>query len=60
MAREIVVYLTDGSNLTVSKEHEAELTDAMTKSSHAVTLRDNTGARNIVNSANIVRIELRS
>lgn len=60
MAREIIVHFADGTSLTVSKEHEPDLQEAMTKASRAVTLRDSTGTRNIVNVAQIVRIELRS
>jgi hypothetical protein len=60
LAREIIVHLTDGTVLNVSKEHETELQDALSKSSPVVTLRDNTSARNLVNTAHIVRVELRS
>jgi hypothetical protein len=59
MAREIVVHLSDGSALSVSKEHEAELNDALTKGGSAVTLRDSTGARVLVNVSHIIRVELR-
>jgi hypothetical protein len=59
LAREIVVHFSDGTKLTVSSTHEAELSDAISKGAHAVTLRDNAGARNIVNTAHIVRVELR-
>ena len=60
LAREITVHLSDGTALTVSKGHESELHDALTKSSAAVTLRDSTGARSLVNVSHIVRVELRS
>ena len=60
MAREIVVHLSDGTSLNVSKEHEHDLQDAITKASRAVTLHDSSGARNVVNTAHIVRVELRS
>jgi hypothetical protein len=60
LAREIVVHLADGTALNVSNTQEAELTDALSKASHAVTLRESTGARSIVNTAHIIRIELRS
>jgi hypothetical protein len=60
VAREIVVHLSDGTALNVSKEHEADLHDALSKASRAVTLRDRRGVRNLVNTAHIVRVELRS
>jgi hypothetical protein len=60
LAREIIVHFTDGSKLTVSKEHESELLDALSKSSKMLTLRDSTGSRNLVNTAHIIRAELRS
>jgi hypothetical protein len=60
MAREIVVHFSNGTALTVSKEHEAELNDALSKGGKAVTLRDSTGARVVVNVSHIVRVELRS
>lgn len=60
MAREIVVQLSDGTSSIVSKEHENDLRDALSKPSRAITLRDSRGARNLVNTAHIVRVELRS
>ena len=60
MSREIVVHFSDGSAVTVSKEHESDLNDALTKGTKSVLLRDSTGARNIVNVSHIVRVELRS
>jgi Protein of unknown function (DUF3107) len=60
LAREIVVHLSDGTSLNVSREHEQDLQEALTKASHAVTLRDSSGGRNLVNTAHIVRVELRS
>lgn len=60
MAREIIVHLSNGTSLTVSKEHEQDLSDALGKTSGAVAVRDATGARNIVNVAHIVRVEMRS
>ena len=54
------MHLSNGTTLNVSKEHEHDLQDAMTKASRAVTLRDSSGARNLVNTAHIVRVELRS
>jgi hypothetical protein len=60
LAREIVVHLSDGTRLNVSKEHEAELQDALNKTSKMITLRDSTGARNFVNAKHIVRAEIRS
>lgn len=60
MAREIVVHLSDGTKLDVSKEHESELQDALNKSSNMITLRDGSGARNFVNTTHIVRVEIRS
>lgn len=59
MAREIIVHLSNGETMTVAKEHEAELTDALNKGAKSVTLRDSTGARSLVNAAHIVRVELR-
>lgn len=60
MACEIVVHFSDGAALNVSKEHEHDLQDALTKGSPAVTVRDSSGSRNLVNTAHIVRVELRS
>jgi hypothetical protein len=60
LAREITVHLSDGTALTVSKENETELHDALTKAGKLVTLRDNSGARSLVNVSHIVRVELRS
>lgn len=60
MAREIIVHLSDGTALNVGKEHETDSHDALTKASRAVTLRDRSGARSLVNIAHIVRVELRS
>lgn len=59
LAREIVVHFSDGTTLTLSHLHEAELSDALSKGARVVTLRDNTGARSLVNTAHIVRVELR-
>lgn len=59
LAREIVVHFSDGTTLTVSHLHEAELSDALSKGARVVTLRDSTGARSLVNAAHIVRVELR-
>jgi hypothetical protein len=39
VAREIVVHFSDGTALTVSCTHEAELSDAIFKGARAVTLR---------------------
>jgi len=60
LAREIVAHLYDGTARTVSKEHEAEPSEALTKSGKPVTLRDSTGARSIANVFHIARVELRS
>ncbi len=60
MTREIIVHLSNGTSLSVSKDHEGDLQDALTKASRAITLRDSSGARNLVNTAHIVRVELRS
>ena len=59
MAREIVVHFSDGTTLTLSHLHESELSDALSKGARVVTLRDSTGARSLVNTAHIVRVELR-
>jgi hypothetical protein len=59
MAREIIVHLSTGTALTVSKEHETELNDALGKGGKAVILRDSTGARTLVNVSHIVRVEMR-
>jgi hypothetical protein len=59
VAREIVVHFSNGSSLTVAKECEAELQDALSKGTKSVLLRDTTGARNIANVSHIVRVELR-
>jgi hypothetical protein len=60
LARELVVHLSDGTKLTVSKENESDLREALNKASRAVLIRDNTGSQNIVNVNHIVRVELRS
>ena len=49
MAREVMVRLSNGDVLTISKEHEAELSDAMSKDARAITVRDHTGARRLLN-----------
>ena len=59
MARDIVVHLSNGEKLTVSKEHEADLNDALTKHTGVVTLRHGS-AKTLVNTAHIVRVEVRS
>ena len=60
LAREIVVHLSDRTTLSVGSTSEGELSDAMSKGSRVVTLRDSSGTRNLVNTAHIVRVELRS
>lgn len=59
LAREIVVHFSDGTTLNVSHVHEADLSDALSKGARVVTLRDSTGARSLVSTAHIVRVELR-
>jgi hypothetical protein len=60
VAGEIVVHLSNGDKLTVSKEHESDLTDGLNKRATMVTLRDSAGGRSLVNTSHIVRVELRS